>query len=168
MVLFSWVKNCPKKMEDKPRWECPPFLEPTKSSNENFLSSFANGAVVTEDVQQVGSTDYAIPIRIVIPTVREAPVITEHIQNVRCRNKAVVVDVPRTRGVVLRLVETLREVLIWDANRSSDGLADRSVEVEAVCRSSMVAGSDGVAPENRLSGNLSGEQPAPGEQHGKE
>jgi hypothetical protein len=32
----------------------------------------------------------------------------------------------------------------------------------------MVAGSDGVAPENRLGGNLSGEQPAPGEQHDKE
>jgi hypothetical protein len=65
-------------------------------------------------------------------------------------------------------VKTLREVLIWDANRSSDGLADRSVEVEAVRRSSMKAGSDGVAPENRLGGNLTGEQPAPGEQHDEE
>ena len=133
-----------------------------------MCDSFANGAVVSEDEQQIGRADYTVLIRIVVPAIREAPVVTEYIQDVRCRNKAVVVDVPRTRGVVLRLVKTLREVLIWDANRSSDGLADRSVEVEAVCRSNMVAGSDGVAPENRLSGNLSGEQPAPGEQHDKE
>ena len=121
-----------------------------------WLKSFADLAVVAEDEEEVGSTDYAITVRIVIPTVSRG------IRSIRgyprmsvVETQAVVVDVPRTRGVVLRLVETLREVLIWDADRSSDGLADRSVEVEAVRRSSVEAGSDGVAPENRLGGNLS-------------
>ena len=73
-----------------------------------------------------------------------------------------------TGGVVVGLVKALREVLIWDADRSSDGLADRSVEVNAAVSTGMEAGSDGVAPEDRLRGHLSGEQPAPGEQHGEE
>jgi len=132
------------------------------------LRSFADLAVIAEDEEEVGSSDYAITVGIVIPTVLQASVVSEDIQNVRCGDQAIAVDVSRTRGVVLRLVETLREVLIWDADRSSDGLADRSVKVEAVCRSSVEAGSDGVAPENRLGGYLFGEQPASGEQHDEE
>ena len=132
------------------------------------LRSFADLAVIAEDEEEVRSTDYTIIIGVVIPAVLKASVVSEDIQDVRCGDEAIAVDVSRTRGVVLRLVETLREVLIWDADRSSDGLADRSVEVEAVSRSSVTAGSDGVAPENRLGGCLFGEQPAPGEQHDEE
>jgi hypothetical protein len=161
--------RCIKKVEGKPRWECPPSLNQTKCSNENRqVTSIADLTVVTKDVQQVGSTDYAIPIRIVIPTVREAPVESEYIEDVRGGDQAIAIDVSGTGGVVVGLVKALREVLIWDADRSSDGLADRSVEVNAAVSTGMETGSDGVASEDRLRGHLFGEQPAPGEQHGEE
>ena len=36
MVLFPWVQECLKKVEGKPRWECPPFLEPNQMFKRNY------------------------------------------------------------------------------------------------------------------------------------
>ena len=58
-------------------------------------------------------------------------------------------------------MEALREVLSGDAGRAREGLADRSVEVDAAIGAGVVTGSDGVASEDRLGGHLFGEHPHP-------
>ena len=145
-------------------------LNQTKMFNRNCIRirSFANLSVIAEDEQQVGSTDHAVSVGVEITAVREAPVVSEHIQNVRGGDQAIAIDVSRTWGVVVRLMEALREVLSRDAGRARERLTDRSVEVDAAIGAGVVTGRDGVAPEDRLGGHLFGEQPAPGEQHGEE
>ena len=107
-------------------------LEPNQNVHEeNGVRSFANLAVVTEDKEQVGGSDHTILVGVKISAIRQAPVIAEHVQNVRRGHQSIVIDVSGTRSVVVRLLEALGQVLSRDADRAGEGLADRSVEVDA-------------------------------------